>query len=149
MRKILAYLLGLILVIGTLTVQAENIDLSKMSSKELQELQEAISLEIKKNHTLSADDRSQVLETVKKETETLFRRRGIKISWPWDDYNYMKDWDLYTFASHIDYTDENNIKQKPGIYAKVKKTGDEYVLSLLKVGEKVMLGTDETENGQK
>lgn len=121
-------------------VQAsETLNLEKLTREELLALKDAIVQELSNNHEASSKEQDKVLEVTKIATESHFSRLGIDISWAWFNYEYTKDWNLYTIKTHIDFKDKAGNKQKPDVYGEVYNSGGTYQLIYLTVGDESVL----------
>lgn len=114
-------------------------NLETMTRDELTALQEAVAAEIKNNHQTNSTEEEKISALVKREVESHFSKQGIEISWAWLNYQYTKDWHLYSLTTHIDYKDTQNKKQKPDVYAETYDVGDSYLLIYLKIGEEQII----------
>lgn len=119
----------------------DKVDLSYLSYKELEKLIEDIDSEMETNHVISNEQKKEVLNVVKQETEKYCNKHKLNVSgWAWYDheYNYTKEWDYYTLKTHLDYKDPNNHGQKAIIYAEVYKQKS-YSVVYLKMDENVII----------
>ena len=134
-------------------------ELSSMTLEQLNQLKAAIDDEIRINHTPDNVGKDAILDATKNIVEKTFADRGITVSWAWVDYEYTKDWDSYTLATHIDYYDASNAKVKPDVYAEGSvvdgicnltfvQVGDEVLLSLLSPASNTTTGTEEATESQ-
>ena len=114
-------------------------ELSSMTLEQLNQLKAAIDDEIRINHTPDNVGKDAILDATKDIVEKTFADRGITVSWAWVDYEYTKDWDSYTLATHIDYYDASNTKVKPDVYAEGNVVDGICNLTFLQVGDEVLL----------
>lgn len=119
----------------------EDFELSNMTLEQLNQLKAAIDDEIRINHTPDNVGKDAILDATKSIVEKTFADRGITVSWAWVDYEYTKDWDSYTLATHIDYYDASNTKVKPDVYAEGNVVDGICNLTFVQVGDEVLLSS--------
>lgn len=110
-----------------------------MTLEQLNQLKAAIDDEIRINHTPDSVGKDAILNATKDIVEKTFTDRGITVSWAWVNYEYTKDWDSYTLATHIDYYDASNTKVKPDVYAEGNVVDGICNLTFVQVGDEVLL----------
>ena len=123
---------------------ATGCNLAVMSLQDINALIEEIKAEITISHTTDSTTNDVILKLAKTEVETYFSNKGIAISWPWFGYEYSNVHRLYTLATSIDYTDENNHKQHAAVFAAAYPKQGTYTLRHLTVGETVLLDKRDT-----
>lgn len=110
-------------------------DLSKMTLKELTQLQTDISNSYQTYHQPTDSQKNAVLTATQRETQDYYSKKMIEISgWAWYDseYTYTKDWDYYTLKTHLDYKDSNKYSQQAKIYSEVYNKDGKYIVVYLK-----------------
>jgi len=108
-------------------------DLSTLSLSALTQLKTDIATEIRQHHTIISRIEEAVLGTVQKTTEEYYAAQGITVSWAWYgwEYQYAREKDVFTFHSHLDYTDEENRGHQVKVDAEVYWDGTDYVVHSL------------------
>lgn len=134
---LLACLLLIFLIASTLA-EGISVDLSPLTTVELNSFLDDIDQTIKVYHQPSSAEKDTVLSLVEEKVESHFERKGIQISWAWLDYSYTKDWDFYTLKTHIDYEDGSG-KYKPDVYAEIFPEDDELSIFYLSVGSEIII----------
>jgi len=146
MKKIVTFLVAVALMLvlcvsafaDSLTFGDQSIDLSILPLSELKNLKKEVEAEITRNHDPSSSEKDAVLDATKAYVESSFKQRGIEVSWPWFDYDYTQDWEHFTLSTRVDYRADSK-SQSDKIYSEVDRSGSQYVLTYLKIGDSVML----------
>lgn len=115
-------------------VNSSGLDLSVMTTDELEVLEENIENELEKNHSTSSKINDILLDLVKDEVE----KEYAETDWPWLDYDYTCDWGLYTLQTSVEYND-NDDEKEADIYAEAYPVNDEYELFYLTVGDNILI----------
>lgn len=111
LRRKLSLILTVILALSlSICAFSESLDFSKLTLKELRDLEYAIEAEIEENHTPTSKGKSAVEDKVKAKVEEIFKDEGISVSWPWFDYSYSNDWGYYTFDTSVSYKNQQKKK---------------------------------------
>lgn len=79
-----------------------------------------------------------MLPLTKLAVEQHFAADGIDVSWPWFNYTYGCDWDLYILTT---YTDQDGDYQTKDLYAEAYPFAGQYALCYLTMGNDVFLDT--------
>ena len=141
-KSTISFVVFLCLFLQTFSCMAAGteIALSTLTSKELNHLSELTGSAVKAYHQTNSEQESKVLSATKAVVEQHFSGRGIKVSWPWFDYTYSRDWDTYKLVTRIDYKDENKKSQTDSIVSVVYRDGNEqYTVIYLSIDEKIII----------
>ena len=127
------------------------LDLSDYSVTELHLLESEIEREKTLHHTVSDSVREAVLRTVQTVTEELYAQRGITVSWAWYDweYEYSRDGDFLTFASHLDYKDKSGKGYRNRVNAGLYYDGETYHVYRLKLDNEVVINEEKSVPAEK
>ena len=108
MRKIVSFLLRVVLFFTWNVAYAAEIDLTTMTTEELKDLRKAIDDEITRNHSTTYSIESNILGVTEKYVENYLKEQGASsISWPWFDYTYTREWNFFTIKTTVSYKTEN------------------------------------------
>lgn len=134
LKRFLTLLVTMVFLLLNISAVASDFDLSTMTKTELEDLRNRINEEIKTNHTTTSSEEDKILELTKNCVESYLANHQAKsISWPWFDYNYSKDWNLFTLTTSVSYrTDEG--KSEPNVYSEVYEKDGTYSLYYVKLG---------------
>ena len=131
-RFFVALVIVLMLTITVYISLAEipNIDLSVVSATDLKQLQQDITSENKLHHEMNSSTEAAVKKAAESATEEYYRQKGIKISWAWHgwEYDYKRDKDFFTFATHLDYKDSNGKNHQVKVAADLFCDGVNYTV---------------------
>lgn len=119
-------------------------DLSRMTYKELLQLQSDIDDTYDVYHSPSDAQKDRVLAVVQDETQKYYSGKRIVISgWAWysSEYKYTKNWDFYTLKTHLDYKDSNKKSKQAKIYAEVYNKSGTYNVAYLTTDGTVIIDT--------
>lgn len=133
MRRLVAVLAVLVLLCAVVCVglaEIPNIDLSVMSAVDLKQLQGDIVSENMLHHEMNSITESAVKKAAESVTEDYYRQKGIKISWAWHgwEYDYKRDKDFFTFATHLDYKDSKDKNHQVKVAADLFFDGTNYTV---------------------
>jgi len=115
------------------------IDLTVLSESELKDLQNLIKDELSKNHKTTSKGESTVKTLVGKAVEDHFAQSGIKVSWPWFDYDFTCDWGYYTETTRISYKDSEEKKHDKAVYAEVINNSTDSEIVYLIIGDETLI----------
>ena len=104
---------------------------------DLNRLKNEVNNEIKRSHRPNDTVSSLVLSLTKSEVENYYAQQSIKVSWPWFDYSYYKDWKLYELYTRIGYNDGKRVDLD--VYSAAFKFVDKYELVYLEIGDMVLI----------
>lgn len=107
--------------------------LSAMNRESLDALKKQAKAEINNNHSTDYSQEKAVLDITKAYVEDYYHKKSIAVSWPWFDYSYTREWNLFTLKTNLSYKDGKE-KRNPDVYAEVILSEDAYKLIYLKVG---------------
>ncbi len=143
-RKVLIIILVVLPLLTVINVSysADNsLDLSSMKTVELYEFIDDIDKEIELHYVPDSNINDDVLEVVKKTTESIYSEKGIVVSWAWYDseYEYARERDLYAVGTHLDYTDSNNQHQQREVTAWLFPDKSQYKVFYLEIGEEIII----------
>lgn len=141
LRRRIAFILIVVLALAMSSCAvSENFDLGRMTHSELKSLEQVIEAEIAANHTPSSKGRSAVEDAVKAEVESVFRKEGISVSWPWFDYDYTNSWGYYTFDTNFSYKNQQKKKIALEVNAIAYTPDDKQVTIMwLQIGDEVLI----------
>ena len=128
-------LLMLVLLNSVIAVSLPPPELSTMALVELNELLDDISAEQKLHYEVDSKEKEAVFSIVKDKAEKHYADQGIVISWAWVRYDYAKNRDLYTLATHLDYKDAEGKGQKRQVLAELFPNEEGLALVYLQIGD--------------
>lgn len=123
--------------------KASGIDLFTMTEEALENLKEDVSDELKENHKPESGIKDAVLDLVKENIEEFYSNKGYEVSWAWFDYDYTREWDLYTLTTRIDYKNDQDSGDAL-VYAEAYPVDSEYELVYLSSGDDIILDKRES-----
>ena len=121
------------------SAEVSQLNLSRTSREELLQFMDEISSVIDLYHSTSSNLESELLGRVKTSVESYFDKKDISVSWPWFDYSYSRDGDLYTVSTHVEYRDSNNKKQEPNVYSELFSVDDNIQIYYLTIGNEAII----------
>jgi len=131
MRK--GYLISIIVLFLCLllnvagSAEIPDVDLSTFSLEELTRIKTDITSERKNHHEINSGIKDKMLKTGKQAAEQYFAEKGFKVSWPWLDWDYklVREYDLFTLTTFLNYEDENKKNHKVDVYAELYYDGND------------------------
>ena len=123
--------------------KASGIDLFTMTEEALENLKEDVSDELKENHKPESGIKDAVLDLVKENIEEFYSNKGYEVSWAWFDYDYTREWNLYTLTTHINYKNDQDSGDAL-VYAEAYPIDSEYALVYLSSGDDIILDKRES-----
>lgn len=123
--------------------KASGIDLFTMTEEALENLKEDVSDELKENHKPESGIKDAVLDLVKENIEEFYSNKGYEVSWAWFDYDYTREWNLYTLTTPINYKNDQDSGDAL-VYAEAYPIDSEYALVYLSSGDDIILDKRES-----
>ena len=123
--------------------KASGIDLFTMTEEALENLKEDVSDELKENHKPESGIKDAVLDLVKENIEEFYSIKGYEVSWAWFDYDYTREWNLYTLTTPINYKNDQDSGDAL-VYAEAYPIDSEYALVYLSSGDDIILDKRES-----
>ena len=123
--------------------KASGIDLFTMTEEALENLKEDVSDELKENHKPESGIKDAVLDLVKENIEEFYSNKGYEVSWSWFDYDYTREWNLYTLTTPINYKNDQDSGDAL-VYAEAYPIDSEYALVYLSSGDDIILDKRES-----
>ena len=123
--------------------KASGIDLFTMTEEALENLKEDVSDELKENHKPETGIKDAVLDLVKENIEEFYSNKGYEVSWAWFDYDYTREWNLYTLTTPINYKNDQDSGDAL-VYAEAYPIDSEYALVYLSSGDDIILDKRES-----
>ena len=148
MKKVLSILVfTLVLCLCVpLVVSAEipSVDLSTFSLEELNQIKSDISAESKLHHETNSKVEDGIQNAVKAMTEQYYSEKGITVSWAWYgwEYNYSRNFDFFTFSTHLDYEDSEKKSHKVDVSAELYYDGTAYQVYRLTLDKEQVFASD-------
>lgn len=148
MRKVLFILVFTLVLCFCLpfggNAEIPSIDLTTFSLEELNQIKSDISAENKLHHETNSKVEEDVLNTVKAITEQYYSEKGITISWAWYgwEYSYSRNFDFFTFSSHLDYEDSEKKGHKVDVSAELYYDGTAYHVYRLALDKEQVFASD-------
>lgn len=129
---------NLLIDTGSVTVNEKTgINLSLLTASELKDFERFVQKEIDTNH--NPRNSSRVNDTLKKTVEAHFSALGVKVDWPWFDYDYTCDWDCYTETTRISYELDGTKHRDERVYAEIFPDNGQYRVYYLVVGDNILI----------
>lgn len=114
------------------------INLAVYSTDALENLRSQINNEISANHEPKSAVSDVVKSLTKSATEKYLSEKDATVSWPWFDYNFTNDWNLYTLT--IPVTVKNSAgRSDMDVYSEAYPINGQYALVYLVVGNDIVL----------
>lgn len=123
--------------------KASGIDLFTMTEEALENLKEDVSDELKEDHKPESGIKDAVLDLVKENIEEFYSNKGYEVSWAWFDYDYTREWNLYTLTTPINYKNDQDSGDAL-VYAEAYPIDSEYALVYLSSGDDIILDKRES-----
>lgn len=132
MRRLVIALVAFVLcaVVCAGLAEIPELDLSRMSAANLNQLQKDIEAENRLHHEMNSQTESGVKKAAESAVEAYYRDQGITVSWAWHgwEYQYQRDKDFFTFATHLDHKDSGGKNRQVKVSAELYWDGKEYVV---------------------
>ena len=116
-------------------------DLTVLSEADLRAFKKSIEEEIKQNHKPTSAETDKTYNCVKNFIETYCAEKGCgPVSWPWFDFSYTREWNLYTEKTRVTYDDSMEVNHRnEGVYAEVHFADGEPELIFLTLDNVVLV----------
>ena len=115
--------------------EPSGIDLSQMSYEDLNTLNDEIKAEFSANHEPEYEIKDLLLSLTKIAVEGHLENDDTYVSWAWFDYEYTREWDLYSLTTPIDYDGIDDAV----VYAEAYPFSGQYALCFLSIDDEVIL----------
>lgn len=80
---------------------------------------------------------------MKENIEEFYSNKGYEVSWAWFDYDYTREWNLYTLTTPINYKNDQDSGDAL-VYAEAYPIDSEYALVYLSSGDDIILDKRES-----